>query len=647
MKNFSRALREALRYWKSIALATVYSLIVAALWGGNIGALFPVIQVTLGEESLQHWIATKVVTCEATIGQLSAEIAELEPTWVTAESEEQLRIAARIDQLQSELASQRSSLYSAQRIQPWIDRYLPTDPFQTVVVVIVVLMVSTVVKHVFMLLNSMLVASVSCQIARATRLRVFARAMHMDRAGFAKFGTSGFATHITATTEMLANGVMEVYGGAIREPLKILACLAGACLISWRLLVLSLVVAPIVTYLIVWLSKRIKSVSRRALEQAQSFQHVMLEAFGSIQTVQAYGMEQTEQQRFERTTLDQVRLALKSALYGALTRPVTELLGIGMVGTTVVVGAYLVLYHETHLLGIRITSTPLSMSTMMVFFGLLIGASDPVRKLSAVFTAVNSGIAAADLLYPLLDREPSIKSPATPSQVARPHRKLELRNLSFAYDAGDCVLRDINLEIPFGSKVALIGANGSGKSSLIHLICRFYDPQQGAVLLDGVDLRAMDLEDVRSRIGLVTQQTELFNDTVLYNIRYGSLNATDAEVHRAAEMAYAHEFIEALPDKYDTRVGHSGQRLSGGQRQRIALARAILRNPEFLILDEATSQIDTESEKLINEALIRFSKNRTLIMITHRLANLHLADRVYELESGRMVPREPRARQVA
>ena len=358
MKNFNRALREALRFWKSIALATVYSLIVAALWSGNIGALFPVIQVTLGEKSLQHWIGTKVAECESTIGQLSAEIAQLEPTLATATSETQPRIAARIDQLRAELAGQQAALRSSQRIQPWIDRFLPSDPFQTVVLVIGVLMVSTVVKHVFMLLNSMLVANVSCQIARGTRLRVFERAMHMDRAGFAKFGTSGFATHVTATTEMLANGVMEVYGGAIREPLKIVACLAGACLISWRLLVLSLVVAPLVTYLIIWLSKRIKSVSRRALEQARSFQHVMLEAFGSIQTVQAYGMEQTEQQRFERTTLEQVKLALKSALYGALTRPVTELLGIGMVGTTVVVGAYLVLYHETHLLGIRITSTP-------------------------------------------------------------------------------------------------------------------------------------------------------------------------------------------------------------------------------------------------------------------------------------------------
>ena len=213
-----------------------------------------------------------------------------------------LQLEARLAQLEGERTNQQTSLKSSRRVQPLIHRLLPDDPFMTVVVVIVVLMVSTVIKHVFMLINTMLIARVSTNIARGTRLRIFERAMHMDRAGFAKYGTSGFTTQITATTEMLANGIMEVYGGAIREPLKILACLAGACFISWRLLVLSLIVAPVVTYLIVWLSKRIKSVSRRALEQAQSFQHVMLEAFGSIQTVQAYGMEKTEQRRFERTT---------------------------------------------------------------------------------------------------------------------------------------------------------------------------------------------------------------------------------------------------------------------------------------------------------------------------------------------------------
>jgi len=647
MKNFSRALRDALRYWKSIALATVCSLIVAALWGGNIGALAPVIQVTLGEETLQHWVDTKIATAEQAMVRISQQTAALERQLAAAAPADRRPMEARLQQLAGEHANQQMTLNSSRRLQPLIHRFLPADPFRTVVLVIVVLMVSTFVKHVFMLLNTMLIARVSNDIGRNTRLRVFERAMHMDRAGFAKYGTSGFTAQITATTDMLATGVMEVYGNAIREPLKILACLAGACLISWQLLVLSLVVAPVVTYLIVWLSKRIKSVSRRALEQARSFQHVMLESFGSIHTVQAYGMEKTEQRRFDRTTRELLRLSLKSAFYNALTKPVTELLGIGMVGTTVVAGAYLVLYHETHILGIRISEQPLGITSMMAFFAFLIGASDPVRKLSTVFTGVNSGIAAADMLYPLLDREPLIVSPPQPIRIARPHRSLELRNLSFAYQDSDFVLRNINLEIPFGTRVALIGANGSGKSSLIHLICRFYDPQQGDVLLDGVNLREVDLEDLRSRIGLVTQQTELFNDTIQYNIRYGSLHASDEQVQRAAELARAHEFIMALPERYATRVGHSGQRLSGGQRQRIALARAFLREPEILILDEATSQIDIESEKLINQALTEFSKQRTLIMITHRLANLYLADRVYELEHGRIELRDPRHKQVA
>ncbi|MHB8866426.1 MAG: ABC transporter ATP-binding protein [Pirellulaceae bacterium] len=647
MKNFSRALRESLCYWRSLVLATICSLIVAALWGGSIGALFPVIQVTLGEESLQHWVASCIADSEQQVAELSAQLTQLQRLPVSPEPGERARLLARLGQLESERATQEASLRSSRRVQPLINRLLPEDPFMTVVLVIGALMISTVIKHLFMLINTMLIARTSVHIARTTRLRIFERAMNMDRVGFAKYGTSGFTTQITATTDMLANGVMEVYGGAVREPLKILACLAGACFISWRLVLLSLIVAPVVAYLIMWLSKRIKSVSRRALEQARSFQHVMLEAFGSIQTVQAYGMEKTEHKRFERTTMDLVRLSLKSAFYNALTRPVTELLGIGMVGTTVITGAYLVLNHETHLLGVRITDNPLSVSTMMVFFGLLIGASDPVRKLSTIFSGINSGIAAADMLYPLLDREPLIQSPRCAKSVKRPHRTLQLRNLSFAYGNEGYVLRNVDLEIPFGSKIALIGANGSGKSSLISLICRFYDPQCGEVLLDGIDLRELALDDLRARIGLVTQQTELFNDTIDYNIRYGSPSATEEQVQRAAELAHAHDFIMTFPENYRTQVGQSGQRLSGGQRQRIALARAMLRDPEILILDEATSQIDRESEALINEVLTAFSRNRTLIMITHRHANLALADCVYELDRGSIVLRDTSRKRVA
>ncbi len=647
MNNFTRALRDSLGYWKSILLATLCSMAVAVLWGANIGALYPVIQVTLAEQSLQTWMTTEIATTEEKITELGSEIFTLRQRMAALPGEERLALESQIAQLESEQSNLETSVKTSRRAQPFVERFLPHDPFQTVVAVIGLVIIGTFVKHLFMLGNTLIIAKVSVNIGRNLRLQIFDKAMSMDRGGFARYGTSGFTTHIAATTDMLSKGLISLYGGAVREPLKIMACLAGACYISWRLLLLSLIVAPIVTYMVVWLSKRIKSICRRTLDKMRSFQNVMLEAFGRIQTVQAYGMEKAEYGRFSNTTLDLVRLSLKSAFYNSLTRPITELLGIGMVGTTVIVGAYLVLNHETHLLGIRLTDTPLSVSTMMVFFGLLIGASDPLRKMSAVFAGINAGIAAADKLYPMLDRETKIKSPASPIPVAHPHGVLELRDVSFAYADDEYVLRGINLKIAHGEKIALVGANGSGKSSLINLVCRFYDPQQGVVLLDGVDLRDMALEDVRGRVGLVIQQTELFNDTVMYNIRYGSPNATEQEARQAAKMAHADEFITAMPEQYETRVGPSGQRLSGGQRQRIALARAILRDPEILILDEATSQIDTESEKLINEVLTEFSRNRTLIMITHRLSNLYLADRVYELEDGRMIEYEPREQSVA
>lgn len=618
---------------------------VAALWGGNIGALFPVIKVTLAGESLQDWLARETRRSSDEVRRLTQEMKALQakPAASSAARKEQ-RLA--IERLAMQRDSERAALRSSQRLAPYV-RWLPRDPFQTVVLVIVVLLASTGVKHVLLLGNTMLVAHVASHVARDIRRKIFDKAVEMDRAGFLGHGPSGFTAHITYNTEMLSNGLMALLGGAIREPLKIVSCLVGASLISWRLLLLSLMVAPVVVLLIAWLNRRVKTVCRKMFEQASSLHHVMLEAFNSMQTVQAYGMEDAEKKRFGHATLDMLRLTLKTTFYNALTRPITELLGIGMVGTTIVIGAYLVLNQETHILGIRITDRPMGVSSMLVFFGLLVGASDPVRKLAAVFSGINMGMVAADSLYAVLDHPSLIESPAEPVPVAHPHRTLEFRDVSFAYRDNDYVLQNINLVIPYGTKVALVGANGSGKSSLINLLCRFYDPQHGGIFLDGVDLRQMDLVDLRRRIGLVTQQTELFNESILYNIRYGSPDATDEQVIAAARTAHADEFIRSLPDQYGMVVGPGGQRLSGGQRQRIALARAILRDPEILVLDEATSQIDVESEQLIRDALLEYSVGRTLIMITHKQSTLELADRVLQLDRGQIIDDYRRSRNAA
>jgi ATP-binding cassette subfamily B protein/subfamily B ATP-binding cassette protein MsbA len=273
-----------------------------------------------------------------------------------------------------------------------------------------------------------------------------------------------------------------------------------------------------------------------------------------------------------------------------------------------------------------------------VFFGMLIGAADPLRKLSSVITGVNNGTAAANLLYPLLDIESRVVEPPDPKPLAAPHQQIEFRDVSFSYDGTHNVLQGVNLTIHRGEHLAVVGPNGGGKSTLVNLLCRFYDPNLGDVSIDGISLRDVSLRELRSRIALVTQQTELFNETILHNIRYGRWEATEEDVMAAAHAARAHEFIASFPQGYETIVGPNGQRLSGGQRQRIALARAFLRNAEILILDEATSQIDIESERMIHDALAEFGRDRTLIMITHRESTLSLATRIVRVEGGRLEP---------
>ena len=308
-----------------------------------------------------------------------------------------------------------------------------------------------------------------------------------------------------------------------------------------------------------------------------------------------------------------------------------------MISLALVAGAYLTLNQETHLFGIRICDRPLDVPSLLVFYGLLIGTTEPGRKLSEIFNSIQAGIAASDRLFPLLDMEPSIQAPQQPIALPTPHHRLEFKAIRFHYTEGSPVLDDVNLTIKFGETIAIVGPNGCGKSTLAQMIPRFFDPVEGSLAIDGVDVRQVSLRDLRKRIGFVTQQSILFDDSVFNNIQSGRLNATESEVIAAAQKARAHRFItEKLAHGYETNVGAGGSRLSGGQRQRIALARAILRDPEILILDEATSQIDLESEQLIHQALEEFKQGRTVLMITHRLASLDLADRIMVMDAGRI-----------
>jgi ATP-binding cassette subfamily B protein/subfamily B ATP-binding cassette protein MsbA len=281
---------------------------------------------------------------------------------------------------------------------------------------------------------------------------------------------------------------------------------------------------------------------------------------------------------------------------------------------------------------------PLDMASLIAFFALLAGAADPARKMSEVFNHLQSGMAAADRVFESFDRQAAIVDPPSPQRLPAEWDELVFDHVSFEYVAGCPVLCDVTLRIARGETVAIVGPNGCGKSTLANLLLRFYDPKQGEVRLDGVDLRQLRLRELRGAIGFVNQQTQLFDDTILENIRYGRASASDADVIAAAKQGHAHRFItEKLDNGYETVVGERGSKLSGGQRQRIALARAILRDPSILILDEATSQVDVESEQLIHKVLEQFRRGRTTIMITHRISTLDLADRIVVMDHGRIV----------
>jgi ATP-binding cassette subfamily B protein/subfamily B ATP-binding cassette protein MsbA len=648
MHYFLRAIRDAAKRWPLLLAAFLCSAGVAGLWGANIAALFPIIEVTLNGDTLQSWNERRLTDAQARVDAARKEQADLENQLAAATlaGSEADQARTRLDTLALRARGDEAIVYASRKLAPWLDRYLPTDPFTTVLWVVVFVVVSTFVKHAFLLAGTLLVSWVAMNISRDLRLKVFDKALALDRAQFMRSGSAGFMAQVTSTSDMLASGITSVFGGAVTEPLKIMACLGGAVCISWQLTLACLTMAPLVGFLMVWLNRRIRGISKGILTRSLGFHHVLLEALNNVLTVQAYTMEDFEKQRFRSCTRDMMKTGMWHTFYFALANPITEILGIGMVATSIAVGAWLVINQETQIFGITMTDRPMTVPGIMVFFGMLIGASDPVRKLSGVFTGVNVGIVGAQALYPLLDTPSKLTEPEHPRSVASPHREIRLENVSFSYDGIDTVLKDVDLSIHFGERVAIVGPNGGGKSTLVNLVCRFYDPTQGTVLLDGVPLTAMALHDLRKRIALVTQQTELFNESILYNIRYGRWDATDEEIVEAARKAHAHEFISEFPEGYQTMVGPNGFRLSGGQRQRIALARAFLRNAEILVLDEATSQIDVESERLIHEALARYVENRTVIMITHRASTLALADAIVKVEHG-VVTKRPAAQMQA
>ena len=638
MQNFKRSLKLCLRYRWTVVAGVLSALAVAILWGANIGTVYPFVEVVFKGQSLRHWVDAEIEKTQQSLGEAQGAIAKLDAEQTAAPVNEQSAIARQRDIIALRSTADEKALAGLQRLRPWIHAYLPATPFQTLVLVVAVLMVGTVIKSFFLVISTVMQERLRQLGTLDLRKQFFRRTLRMDMGTFNERGTHELMSRFTYDMDQLGNGMGILFGKALREPLKMIACLIGAGFICWRLLLLSLVVAPLAGFLINRLAGSIKRANRRAMEEMSQIYQVLSETFGGIKVVKAFTGERYERWRFANKSREFFRKAMKIARYDGLIRPLTEVMGMTTISVAILAGAYLVLNQATHLMGIRMSDRPLSISSLLLFYGLLAGVSDPARRMSDVFGHLQRAAAAADRIYQMMDREPTISDPPRPVKASRHKQAITLSGVRFAYPEGDEVLRGIDLEIPFGQALAIVGSNGCGKSTLANLIPRFYDPTSGRVLIDGVDVRDMRLNDVRNQIGVVTQETVLFNDTVINNIRYGTRRATREQVIEAAKQAHADRFIEGqLDDGYETLCGPQGSRLSGGQRQRIALARAVLRDPSILSLDEATSQVDPESEQVIHRVLSQFIRNRTTILITHRRSTLELADRILVMDAGQIV----------
>lgn len=630
MSNFSRVLRTALRHRWNVAACLTTSLIVAVLWAGNLSAVFWIVDVVMNDKSIPQWMSEELASSQSRMAELTSEIEQL------SEAPEANRLAISSAQLKFDIQEQKAEKFAW--MLPWATRWLPTTPFQTLGVVCAVVMVSTLLKNLFRIFNQVLVARLGHRVGLGLRKRFYDHLLRLDMAAYSHQGRGDLMNRCTTDLNFMSQGVQTLFGMAVREPLKMAACFCGAAYISWRLLLITVVIVPPAAYLIQLLAKSLKRANRRAMEELSSIYDTLTETLSGMKLIKAFTMEDVERDRFDTSAYTYYQRQMKIATYNSLVSPLTENLGIGMVLLAAMAGGYLVLTGNTTIFGIPISGEPLTHGDMGVFFAMLVGMSDPARRMSNVFNDLQKASAASDRVFQVLDTEPAIQDKKTLVPLPRLTEALRFDGIHFGYQSDKPVLNGIDLEVAAGETIAIVGTNGCGKSTLLSLVPRFYDPTEGRITIDGVDIADSSLRELRGRIGMVSQETLLFNASIAENIAYGTKDVDRTAIETAAKKAYAHQFItEKLRHGYDTIVGPGGNQLSGGQRQRVALARAILRDPEILILDEATSQIDLESEQLIHQVLAEFTSNRTTLIITHRMSTISLADRVVVMDKGKIL----------
>jgi len=461
-------------------------------------------------------------------------------------------------------------------------------------------------------------------IIRRLRNSLYDRIQDLPIAFFQREKTGGLMSRITNDVNVIRNMVSDAVTSSLRDGFTILGLTFVIFYRDWKMALVAFVVLPIAFYPVIEFGRRVRKVStgfQEAMADMSSFLH---ETFAGNKIVKAFGMEAHEKKRFFEKTMDLFKLEMKTVIAKSLSSPIMEFLGGLGIAFVIWYGGYKVISGS---------STP---GTFFSFLAAVLMLYDPVKKLSKLNNMVQQGLAAADRVFDILEEESDVTEISEPVEIQTESHRITFRQAFFKYK-DEMVLKNINLDVRAGEILALVGMSGGGKTSLVNLIPRFYDVTGGAILIDGLDIRKASIASLRRQIAIVTQEPILFNDTIRNNIAYGNPNASDLEIESAAKSAYAYDFIMSFPQRFETNIGELGGRLSGGEKQRLCIARALLKNAPILILDEATSSLDTESESLVQKALENLMIGRTTFVIAHRLSTIRYAHRIIVLADGQIV----------
>ena len=510
----------------------------------------------------------------------------------------------------------------------WIDSLVYDDDRQNMLVNFCILAIIIVLaKNLFMYIQAFFMAHVRQGVVRQFRNQLFEKYQRLPLGYFHSRRTGQIISRVTNDVLVLQEAVDLGFNRLVTDAIMVIVLFGFLIILSWKLTLLSMIIMPLVFIFIWYVGRKLRKYSRRAQKKMADVNSVLEEAVSNTRIVKAFSMESFEARKFFRTTRDFYNSLVRMIRVRSLASPINDVLA-------TVAGLAILLYAGSRIIA---GTGELTAGDFITFIVAMLAMIKPVKSLSQVHIKLQEGMSAAERVFGTLDQPETITDPESPVRIDTFRDRIYYENVWFHYETGEDVLRDVSFDIRKGEVVAIVGPSGAGKSTLLDLLPRFYDPTRGRIMIDDHDIKSLSVKSLRQLMGIVTQETYLFNDTIGANIAYGLEDVSRGRIEEAARMANAHDFIAGLDRGYDTVVGNRGIMLSGGQRQRVAIARALLRDPEILIFDEATSALDTEAEMLVQEAIDRLMKDRTTLVIAHRLSTIKHADRILVLERGRVV----------